>query len=603
MAVYIELSPVEGRKSTASRTPDGRRSRAGIPNVRRPLRGIEVKSNTYAYFRVVQADGTPLKLVDSSNSDGESYSYANFLLQAVQDARMERQQILETFGAPYVFFFGESPRFIDVTATLIDTQDFNWHAEWWENYERYLRATRLAERGSTALLHYDDNIIEGYPVQASSVRSSDNPNVVQLQFKMFVTHYANVSDVGNPNFPLRQEAVLPDALNARDDRTFAFATDPEEATRRLVFAQTQALGLRALRQQIRNAQSIERVRELSRLQALKSLGVETDGVNLLTLGKGLFQGVVANIRGDNEGLQEASRRVAEEAKKALQLSMDGQTEEALQLLGLKKAPSDAVDAAQARIRRNLVQMLQSSLRYQASSPLADLNAFLDRLTRETYESNTRQLREWKRETPLRTKFADNYDEFTQTGEDESFLANTYSTWMPWLTDGGVPNVPGTVTDDLLSSGAVPKPGDLYRMGLGSSPLNRSFGAPSQNEPGRYSYSKRWGTSPQANGSHGGNLGGALGPGTGGFSQSPDQWQIPGTGLLQGDPFGNPNLPPYAFTKGLGPDGQELYKKEFHAGPKEDASHFGGGVIVKKYQGQDPGGQGSFTVLVLEGKLQ
>lgn len=612
MAVYYELQPIDAQ---ASRTTahGGRRPRAGIPDVRRPLRGIERKTETFAYFRVIQGDGTPLDLVDSSQRDGEGPNYANFLLQSVQESRMERQQILETFGAPYIFFFGESPRFVDVTAVLLDTQDFNWHAEWWENYQKYLRATKLSERGSTALLHYDDVILEGYPVQAMSARDSGNHNVVQLQFKMFVTNYLNVSNVGDPNYPLREEAVLPQSLNERDDRTFVFAVDPAAQAQEAEYLALKSTIVQAIQEQIRRAESVERVRELQRMHSLAELGVDTEGMNLVTAGKGIFQGVVSLVRRDGEGFDAAMKRVGDETRKALQFSKDGQVDKALELLGLKEKPKDldAVTAAQGIINQSLLETLQQGLRYSASSQVADLTAFLERVQNEVYGGGPRQLIEPKRTLPLRTKIADNFEEYTQRGDDQALIDRISKERLGVLQETGGP-LSSRVNDSLTSSGAKVTPKALREMnlyswspgkGLQKTKVPFDSSQPLSAAGKKFTYSKQWGTTPDAGGSYGGSLGGTAGSGTGGMSQTLEDLLTPGSGLAQGDAYGNPNLPPYAYTDGLGPDGQELYKKEFKYGPTEGGSLFGGGVVVKEVNKKSKPGEGAFTIVVLEGTLQ
>jgi len=211
MAVFIELT-TDVFTENFNKIDDGLRSagRAGSSSVRRPLRGIEVKDDTYAIIKVVDVAGTPLPMFDSSAREalyqGEAKSateYGNFMLQTVQEARMEKNQIVETFGESYIFFFGEAPRFIDVSAVLINSNDFNWEAEFWGNYNAYWRGSRLTELGARLYLFYDDTIVEGYMLNASAVKDSQNPWTVQVQFKMFVTNYTNVSFVDSDDFPIR----------------------------------------------------------------------------------------------------------------------------------------------------------------------------------------------------------------------------------------------------------------------------------------------------------------------------------------------------------------------------------------------------------------
>ena len=217
MAVFIELvtdaftdvfaSQVASRQGSGG----GKAARAGKPSARRPVRGIEIKEDTYAYMKVVMSNGSELPLLDSSASSGESSDgYTNFILQQVQEARMEKHQIVETFGDTYVFFFGESPRFLDCTALLLNTLDFNWRAEWWHNYENYLRGTKLVELGARCYMAWDDNIIEGYMLNAVASEMSEQPYSVALQFKFFVTNYHNVSLVDVDEYPIHSGAVISD---------------------------------------------------------------------------------------------------------------------------------------------------------------------------------------------------------------------------------------------------------------------------------------------------------------------------------------------------------------------------------------------------------
>lgn len=189
---------------------DRRSGRAGRRIARRPTRGLEIKDDTYAIIKLVRNDGEELPVFDSSLPDGTSTSgYANFLLQSVQEMRMEKHQIVETFGESYIFFFGEAPRFINVQAVLINSHDFNWEAEWWENYDKVWRGTKSVEQGARTYLFYDDNIVEGYMLQAQATKVSDQPFLVNITFKMFLTNYTNVSFIGDSNFPVRASAQIP----------------------------------------------------------------------------------------------------------------------------------------------------------------------------------------------------------------------------------------------------------------------------------------------------------------------------------------------------------------------------------------------------------
>jgi hypothetical protein len=228
MAVFVELTTdafANNFNKSSSSAKAARR--AGTSQARRPLRGLEVKDDTYAVLKVVQADGTELPLLDSGSFSGTSTSYTNFILQSVREARMEKHQIVETFGEPYIFFFGESPRFLDVTAVLVDSLDFNWYAEWWENYDRYLRGTKSVEMGARTYLFYDDNIVEGYMLMAQTGKSAEQPLQASLTFRLYLTNYSNITITGgasaDPRFPTRP-AYPP--VTIPSDGTPANSVDP-----------------------------------------------------------------------------------------------------------------------------------------------------------------------------------------------------------------------------------------------------------------------------------------------------------------------------------------------------------------------------------------
>lgn len=213
MPVFIELT-TDAFQDTFNKQKGSsdRARRAGTSNARRPSRGLEVKDDTYAILKVVDSAGAEIPLIDSSSPSGISTSYSNFILQRVKEARMEKNQIIETFGDAYIYFFGEAPRFLDVTAVLVDSQDFNWYAEWWANWDENFRGTRSVEMGARTYLFYDDNIVEGYMLMAEAEKTSETPLMVQMRFRMFLTNYTNISFVGDPDFPVRGSLVLPSSV-------------------------------------------------------------------------------------------------------------------------------------------------------------------------------------------------------------------------------------------------------------------------------------------------------------------------------------------------------------------------------------------------------
>lgn len=187
-------------------------------HVRRPTRGIVLKEETFATMRLVAGNGKSITLVDAGSRRGPGQDkdgketpfhqignkratdvYSNFLLQSIQEERQEKQQILETFGEPYIFLFGERARVMTFQGVLLNTFDFNWEAEWWHNYENYLRGTKCVENDARLFLSFDETLVSGYLLGASAMKSSQEPNHVQFQFQLFITSYANFSKIGDPN--------------------------------------------------------------------------------------------------------------------------------------------------------------------------------------------------------------------------------------------------------------------------------------------------------------------------------------------------------------------------------------------------------------------
>lgn len=203
MAVFIQATTDAFAETRAT----AKKHQIAQANVRRPLRGIQVKPNTYAVLRVKTASGADIPLLDSSSPTydssskiGRSVNYANFIIQSLREQRAEKQQIIETFGEDYVYFFGERPRFLDVTGVLINTADFNWKSEFWANYDQYLRGTKLVERNARVYFYFDDIVVEGYFLGASTSADSGMPHLLPLQFQMFITNYAILSNVGSVLF-------------------------------------------------------------------------------------------------------------------------------------------------------------------------------------------------------------------------------------------------------------------------------------------------------------------------------------------------------------------------------------------------------------------
>jgi hypothetical protein len=191
--------------------------------VRRPLGGVSVKPNTAAFVQVIRSDGAIIKVFNQLGSTGrdvgnhsipsavmqttlegellgseaavsgdpQSPIWTDWLLQTVVEARREKIQIIETFGETVMFAYGERARFLNFSGYLMNTADFNWRAQFWENWDQHFRATKLVENDARLFIGFDDIIVSGYPFDARARQMANNPRIIIFDFKFFVSTYVN----------------------------------------------------------------------------------------------------------------------------------------------------------------------------------------------------------------------------------------------------------------------------------------------------------------------------------------------------------------------------------------------------------------------------
>jgi hypothetical protein len=171
--------------------------------VRRPLRGIQLTGPTYTNIRVLRRDGSYVHMRNSAKKPNSAATMsANFIIRAVVEARQEKFQLLETFGETFGFFFGERPRILQFQGSLMNTPDFDWHTEWWHNYEHVFRGTKLVQENARMYIQIEDKVVEGYMLDANTQSVADpNPNFVSLSFSFWVTGYTPTKLPGGTIFP------------------------------------------------------------------------------------------------------------------------------------------------------------------------------------------------------------------------------------------------------------------------------------------------------------------------------------------------------------------------------------------------------------------
>ncbi len=186
--------------STSSEQPD-----AAMWTASRPLEGIVAKPNTHAIVQVINAQGERLAVFNRLGNESDvQYAASGFtspsashwtdwLLTSVHEERAEKTQIVETFGDTYLYAFGQRPRVLAFGGLLFNTADYNWRAIFWENWERFFRATKLVEKNARMYIQFDDIVVEGYPLNAAADQTASDNNAIAFNFTFFVTNYVNLS--------------------------------------------------------------------------------------------------------------------------------------------------------------------------------------------------------------------------------------------------------------------------------------------------------------------------------------------------------------------------------------------------------------------------
>ncbi len=231
MATFIQLSP------DPYNTQDITKSDSESPNfvkytdinryasVRRPQRGTQMKTETFATLEIKTSDGRNILLLDSGGlieKEGKAFSakYSNFLLQNIQRPKQEKYQLLETFGQSFIYFFGPRPNIYTISGILFNSADFNWKAEFLKNYDLYIRGTQCAYYKTSAYLSYDDTILRGFIINSSIDENAENNEICQFSFQMIIADDINTSNIGDPFFTVVSTVAIDGGLLDNPNITF-----------------------------------------------------------------------------------------------------------------------------------------------------------------------------------------------------------------------------------------------------------------------------------------------------------------------------------------------------------------------------------------------
>jgi len=170
-----------------------------MPTWARPYRGTIPKAGTPCYMMIIDGEGNYVPFSVSNTDDGKTKYYTNFSAIQFDLSRSELKQILTTFGDPFVFFFGETPRVVQIKGQLLDTEDFDWYNEFWDNYNERLRGTKLAEMKARLFVGWNDIILQGYGLGLQVAERAGTPAQVMFTFTMFVVSETRINaSRGNP---------------------------------------------------------------------------------------------------------------------------------------------------------------------------------------------------------------------------------------------------------------------------------------------------------------------------------------------------------------------------------------------------------------------
>jgi len=117
-----------------------------------------------------------------------------FIITNITKPRMERFQIVETFGASALYFFNERTKVYTFSGEVADAffdgapkEKYLWGQMLQSLYNDHLRATLLAERQRIAILSADRMMLQGYPVQLNISKTADRHNLMSFQMTWIVT--------------------------------------------------------------------------------------------------------------------------------------------------------------------------------------------------------------------------------------------------------------------------------------------------------------------------------------------------------------------------------------------------------------------------------
>lgn len=152
---------------------------------------------------------TPAAIMILSKTDNSiQYQTNKFFLQTITKPRQEKFQIIETFGKPHLYFYGERTAVYNIQGILVDafyestpqpvtttapttTPDLAYRNQWATGFQNFyrnrLRGSQLNKTNSVAALYVNGWLIKGYPINLTIMKESQSmPDAVSFQMSWVI---------------------------------------------------------------------------------------------------------------------------------------------------------------------------------------------------------------------------------------------------------------------------------------------------------------------------------------------------------------------------------------------------------------------------------
>jgi hypothetical protein len=150
------------------------------------------------------------------------------LIQGFSLNRVEKSQVIETFGDHYVYFFGERAPTASINMLLIDSETFEWFSQFDINYDTTYRGTQNALRRAPINIIVDGVQLVGYIQSVSySQSASQDPYLVNVSLSMVLEKIYHLTDItkvkgllpdGDDRSILNELSIVTDAFNTLTNR-------------------------------------------------------------------------------------------------------------------------------------------------------------------------------------------------------------------------------------------------------------------------------------------------------------------------------------------------------------------------------------------------